>query len=178
LSTLQLKRFGCFAHTLNLIVQSAINKVSELISKVKSVCTHFHKSTTANNKFMTYQKNNGIKEPKKILQDVSTLWNSPFFMLEHFVELETSIRGALGLLDKAPNEWAVINEFCKVLRLFEEATRAVSGDQYITASMVIVITQCLQDVYQQLRNKDNSIETKDLINGIKDRPNEETFKKV
>lgn len=180
LSTLQLKHFGCFAHTLNLIVQSAINKESELINKVKSVCTHFHKSTTANNKFMTYQKNNGIKEPKKILQDISTRWNSTFYMLERFVELETSIRGTLGLLDKAPNglnpnEWAVIKEFCKVLQPFEEATRAVSGEQYIAASMVIVIAQGLQDVCQQLRHEDYSIQTKglinNLINGMNDRQN-------
>lgn len=180
LTKLQLKHFGCFAHTLNLIVQSAINKESELINKVKSVCTHFHKSTTANNKFMTYQKNNGIKEPKKILQDVSTRWNSTFYMLERFVELEISIRGTLGLLDKAPigldpNEWTVLKEFCQVLQPFEEATRAVSGEQYITASMVIVIAQGLQDVCQQLKRQDYSLKTQDLINnlinGMKDRQN-------
>lgn len=153
LSILQLKHFGCFAHILNLIVQSAISKESDIINKVKSICTDFHKSTTANRKFMTYQKNNGIKEPTKILQDVSTRWNSTFYMLERFVELETSIRGTLGLLDKVPNvlylnEWTVIKEFCKVLQPFEEATRAVSGEQYITASMVIVIAQGLQDVCQ------------------------------
>jgi len=180
LSTLQLKHFGCFAHTLNLIVQSAINKESELINKVKSICTYFHKSTTANSKLMTYQENNGIKEPKKLMQDVSTRWNSTFYMLERFVELETSIRGTIGLLDKAPNglnpnEWAVIKELCKVLQPFEEATRSVSGEQYITASMVIVIAQGLQDVCQQLKHQDYSIQTKglinNLINGIKDRQN-------
>lgn len=180
LSILKLKHFGCFAHTLNLIVQSAISKESDIINKVKSICTHFHKSTTANSKFMTYQKNNGIKEPKKILQDISTRWNSTFYMLERFVELETSIRGTLGLLDKAPNvlypnEWTVIKEFCKVLQPFEEATRAVSGEQYITASMVIVIAQGLQDVCQQLTHEDYSQQTKDLINnlinGMKDRQN-------
>ncbi|XP_022162110.1 zinc finger BED domain-containing protein 4-like [Myzus persicae] len=128
LSTLQLKHFGCFAHTLNLIVQSAINKESELINK-----------------------NNGIKEPKKCCK---TFLHPGFYMLERFMELETSVRGTIGLLDKAPNglnpnEWAVIKEFCKVLLPFEEATRAVSGGQYITASMVIVIAQGLQDVCQQ-----------------------------
>lgn len=103
-------------------------------------------------------------------------------MLECFVELEISIRGTLGLLDKVPNvlnpnEWTVIKEFCKVLQPFKEATRAVSDEQYITASMVIVIAQGLQDVCQQLKHEDYSQQTKDLINGMKDRQHWGNLKK-
>lgn len=63
----------------------------------------------------------------------------------------------MGLLDNAPpclnsDEWIVIKEFCSILRPFEEATRAVSGEQYITASLVIVIPQGLKNVYEQMKN--------------------------
>lgn len=86
---------------------------------------------------MINQKNNGIKEPKKLLQDISTRWNSTFYMLEHFRELETPIRGTLGLLDYAPiglnlNEWVVIKKCLQVLQPFEEATRVVGGEQYVS----------------------------------------------
>lgn len=72
-------------------------------------------------------------------------------MLECFVELKTSIRRILGLLDKAPiclnyYERAIKKQFFKILQPFKEATRAVSEHQYITASMVIVIDQGLQNV--------------------------------
>lgn len=71
-------------------------------------------------------------------------------MLDRFVELETSIRGTLVLLDKTPiclncDEWASINQFCIVLQPFEEAIRAVSGPQYITVSIVIVTAQGLKN---------------------------------
>lgn len=132
LRILQLKHLGCFAHTLNLVVQSALTLENDLIDKVKTIVTYFRKSTVANNKLRTYQINNGINEPKKLLQDVQTRWNATYYMLNRFIELEDSIRGTMGLLDKAPqslnsDEWSLIKELCIVLRPFEEATKAVSN---------------------------------------------------
>lgn len=93
LTTLGFKHMGCFAHTMNLIVQSALTLEEDLLSKVKTIVTYFRKSTVANNALKTYQINNGIKEPKKLIQDIQTKWNSTYYMICRFVELETSIRG-------------------------------------------------------------------------------------
>jgi len=49
LGLLKLKHLGCFAHTLNLIVQSALTLENELIDKVKTIVTYFRRSTVANN---------------------------------------------------------------------------------------------------------------------------------
>jgi len=51
-------------------------------------------------------------------------------MISRFVELEDSIRGTLGLLDKGPEnlkgeEWIILKEMCQVLKPFEEAIREV-----------------------------------------------------
>jgi hypothetical protein len=46
-----------------------------------------------------------------------------------------------------------------ILRPFEEATRTVSGDQYITASLVIVIAQRLKNVCEQMKNENYSFRT-------------------
>jgi DNA-binding PucR family transcriptional regulator len=45
---LQWKHFGCYAHTLNLIVQDSLEDVQELVNKLKTIVAHFKRSTTAN----------------------------------------------------------------------------------------------------------------------------------
>jgi hypothetical protein len=56
-------------------------------------------------------------------------------MLERFVELKTSTRKTLGLIDNSPkgffsDDWRVIKELIHILHTFEEATKAVSGSNY------------------------------------------------
>lgn len=136
LNMLGFKNIGCFAHTLNLIVQSALTLEEDLINKVKQIVSHFRRSTVANNALKTYQIDNGIKEPKKLIQDVPTRWNATYYMICRFVELETSVRGTMGLLDNVPDvikpdEWIVLQKFIKVLKPFEGATKAISGEKYM-----------------------------------------------
>lgn len=171
LSILELKHFGCFAHTLNLIVQGALIVESNLLEKIKTIVTHFRKSTLANKKLSNYQLSNGAKEPKKLLQDVNTRWNSTLYMIERFVELESAISGTLGLLDNPTDgltldEWKVTKELCTVLRPFEEATKAVSGDKYMTASMVIVLSEGLKNVCNQLQNESLQTRVNIVINRL------------
>ena len=113
----------------------------------------------------------------KVLQDVSTCWNATLYMLERFVVLEDSIRGTLRLLDNSPPgltpEWKIIKELIVVLHPFEEATKAVSGSNYMTASIVIVIAQGLINVCEQLLKQDYTSRVNDVINkllsGMKDK---------
>jgi hypothetical protein len=149
LNLLQVKSLECFAYTLNLIVQDALKLQLCLTDKIKCIVTHFRKSSRANHKLNVYQTSNGSKVPKKLLQDISTRWNSTYCMLDRFVELEDAIRGTLGLLDNPPNglttdEWAILKELIQVLRPFEEATKAVSGSKYMTTSIIILIAQGLK----------------------------------
>lgn len=171
LSLLKFKSMGCFAHSMNLVVQSALNLESDLIDRVKVIVSYFRKSTIANNKLSTYQMNNSISQPKKLIQDVQTRWNSTYYMLVRFVELEDSIRGTLGLLDRAPenlksDEWTILKELCNVLRPFEEATKAVSGEKYMSASLVIVLSQGLVNVCDKMSKMKYSHRVLDIINKL------------
>lgn len=65
LNILEFKSFGCYAHTLNLIVQNSWKLESSLIEKAMVIVTHFHKSSTENQKLATYQINNGAPQLKK-----------------------------------------------------------------------------------------------------------------
>lgn len=72
ISTLELTHFGCFAHSLNLIVQEALKTQSNLINTVKTIVGHFKRSSNANHQLMLYQENSGAT-PKKLLNDSHTL---------------------------------------------------------------------------------------------------------
>ncbi|KAI4829903.1 hypothetical protein KUCAC02_001563 [Chaenocephalus aceratus] len=72
-------QIGCFAHTINLAAQKStgINKVSRLLSRIRSVVSFFHRSTTA-----AQYKQEMLNVPKhKLIHDVPTRWNSSYDMV-------------------------------------------------------------------------------------------------
>ncbi|XP_021004027.1 zinc finger BED domain-containing protein 4-like [Parasteatoda tepidariorum] len=165
---LKLKHFPCLAHTLNLIVRDALKLLHELIEKIKSVVAFFKRSTTCNEKLLNYQKNNGIEQPKKLIQDVVTRWNSTFYMLERYVLLKDAIKTTIVLINKdlpilSENEWLICEEVVEVLRPFEEITRELSGEKYVTASKIPVIVKGLISVCNKLSMKSIQPITQDIL---------------
>lgn len=77
------KFLRCYAHTLDLIVLGALKtkEVKIILEKVKIIVAHFKRSSKATIKLIDPQKNVGIPNPKKVIQDVVTQWNSTCFML-------------------------------------------------------------------------------------------------
>ena len=71
-SILKWKHFGCYAHSLNLILQDSLLIVNDIIKKVKTIVTFFKRSNSANLKLTKYQEQIGVQQPKKLLQDVVT----------------------------------------------------------------------------------------------------------
>jgi hypothetical protein len=58
------RHFGCFAHSINLIVKEGLKStdMQQLISKVKIIVTHFRKSYIANEKLLIFQRQNGLNK--------------------------------------------------------------------------------------------------------------------
>jgi hypothetical protein len=61
------KFFGCYAHTLNLIVEDAMKLVDNVIGNVKTIVSHFKRGATATSKLMNLQINTGCRTPRKLL---------------------------------------------------------------------------------------------------------------
>ncbi|KAG5862924.1 hypothetical protein JTB14_027432 [Gonioctena quinquepunctata] len=57
-----------------------------------------------------------------------------------------------------PEEWTILKELCQVLKPFE-----VSGENYISASLVIVLNRGLLDVCDKLSKEDYSASIKQVI---------------
>lgn len=105
---------------------------------------------------MNQQKQCGVDVPKKLIQDVNTRWNSTFYMLERFVESEhNSVRSTVAILDSTlpiltSEEWTILKEQINKLSLFQDATKAVSGESYISESLVIVLAGGLHKACERM----------------------------
>lgn len=170
---LRQKHFGCYAHTINLIAQNSIKQASEILNKVKTVVAYFRRSSAAMGKFFDQQRLLKIEPTKRLVQDVVTRWNSTFYMVERFVELEEPIRTTMALIEHdlpiiSVEEWQFMKELVEILRPLEDVTKVMSGQNYVTASSVIILTDGLLDIYRELQNKDYSIISKAVIVAIMD----------
>ncbi|KAL4121219.1 hypothetical protein QTP88_013776 [Uroleucon formosanum] len=172
INTLHLRHLGCFAHTIKLVVKESLKCKSDLINKVKTIVTHFRKSTIAHKILEKNQINNGINEPRKLIQAVSTRWNSEYYMLERIASLEKPVRASLGLLENPPSslttiEWTIVKELCIVLKPFESATKVVSGENYMTAPMILHIVNGLFENLLFPSNSSLSENTKnEIVNDV------------
>lgn len=167
---LRLKHFGCYAHTINLIVQDALKHIIGIVDKIKSIVAHFKRSTSATAKLIEQQKRLGL-EPKKLIQDVSTRWNSTYHMIERFTELEEPIRTTMALINTtlpivSMEEWEFLKEITKVLEPMDTITNFMSGEKFVTASSVIILTDGLMGIYKNFKNTKLNKLSLDVINTI------------
>lgn len=140
------KHLPCFAHTLNLIPTNIIKDdiiVSEFCKKIKNIVTYFKHSVVAADELRA-------RSTLKLIQSVETRWNSTYDMLERFIELADKISGILLQQPAAPimltaSELHAVKEFVQLLKPFDEATRIICGEHYITGSKVIPIVNTLKN---------------------------------
>ena len=147
------RHLPCFAHTLNLIVQEATEKdaeLAELRQKCRSIVTYFKQSVKARDKLTEVQKQMGGEE-KKLIRDVVTRWNSSYYMYERLVEQYKAVNTTLCFFDHSQlclssPEVSIMSDAVKMLRHFEQATREISADKYLSVSKVIPLARSLQCV--------------------------------
>ncbi|KAJ8871858.1 hypothetical protein PR048_028198 [Dryococelus australis] len=169
------KHFGCFAHAINLFVKDGLREktATSVIYRIKTIVAHFRRSNTSHEKLMTCQRNSG-ETPLKLLQDVPTRWNSAFYMLERFTNLEYAIRSTIALLDKdfpvlTAGEWRIVIRLCHVLRPFEGVTKTVSGETYCTASLVIPLVNGMHSMCTNLMKEEFCEPVRNVVMTIQQR---------
>lgn len=142
---------SCFAHNINLVVSKALGdeNVVELVSiinKVKNIVSYFKHSNVAQDDLRSEQPKEGKTDGSflYLIQEVATRGNSTFYCLERFALLSGHVGKILlsPYHKKAPPmltrvELAMVEECLHILKPFESATAEISGEKYISASLVI-----------------------------------------
>ena len=144
-----IQSLSCLAHSLQLIIKDGLllqPSVQLLLSVGRSIVRHYHRSNTAFQIFKKIQLQLGLPE-HWLIQDVSTRWNRSFYMLKRLVEQKKAITAANTEChpptELRAQQWILAEKVIKILQIFEEATREVSGD-YASASVIIPIINTLQ----------------------------------
>lgn len=127
----------CFAHTLNLVVQNALDdtkNIANIITKVKNLVTFFKQSVSASDELHKICK-------YKLKQSVTTRWNSVFYMLDSIAS--TIVKFSYGPPMLSDSELFSVNKMISLLKLFEAATKELCGQNYNTGSKIIPLMHCL-----------------------------------
>ncbi|KAM9758712.1 E3 SUMO-protein ligase ZBED1-like [Menidia menidia] len=152
----------CVAHTLNLASQKAlkVDRVSELLVKVRKVVTYFHKSPQAAEVLREIQSQ--LRLPNhKLIHDVCTRWNSSVDMLERFWEQQPALLNAMlsrrirrgeGLIAVNEDDMTLIQEIIKLMCPVKVATTLLSEEKSPTISMIAPIQAKLHKHF----SKDNT----------------------
>ncbi|XP_071051249.1 E3 SUMO-protein ligase ZBED1-like [Onthophagus taurus] len=140
----------CIAHTLNLCTMNTLKHadLQQLLEKCKNIVGHFKRSTVASGELAKMQDQ--MKLPLlKVKQDVSTRWNSCLTMMQRLEELKVPLSAAMSNLPGSPSllsseDWALIKDCICILKPIEAMTSELSGEKYITLSIIIPLIRGVQ----------------------------------
>lgn len=123
---LQIRHTICIAQTLNLTVPKSCDQTRQIV-------TYFRTSTTVKEKLAQVQLQMG-GPVKKLMNEVSTRWNSTYLMLERMAEQKESVLVSLASLQSdipqlTTYDYKIIEETLHVLAPFNQATVELSEDQ-------------------------------------------------
>ncbi|KAI4901092.1 hypothetical protein NFI96_010466, partial [Prochilodus magdalenae] len=154
----------CMAHTLQLAVNDGVfsqRSISDVIAVSRRIVGHFKHSHLAISRLRTIQTEVGL-QPKALQQDVSTRWNSTFYMLQTLLEQKRAI-GAYAADFELPatltaSQWSLIENIVKLLAPFEELTREICQSDAL-ASNVIPSVNALKRLLSKSAHSDFGVKT-------------------
>ncbi|XP_065177356.1 uncharacterized protein LOC135808138 [Sycon ciliatum] len=153
----------CAAHMLQTCLRHALDSskpVQKLLAEGRRLVGHFHHSSHAtaqlNAQQVSHAKENKLtlQQPLRLMQDVTTRWNSMYYMLRRLLELRPHVNSVLVDTAKTPKadhralllkekRWATAEQLMEVLAPSEKATRLLSGQKYLTISCVMPVVMSL-----------------------------------
>ena len=150
----------CYAHILNLIVQSGLKSIHESIAKVRNAVRYVRASPTRFEKFQECFENEKIKAKCLSSLDVPTRWNSTYLMLVCALKF-------VRAFDRLEEEDGHYKIFMKFLGIFYELTLRFSGSLFVTSNTYFHELISIEDQLQQLCSVDRDLLLRSLVVEVK-----------
>ncbi|CAM4573621.1 unnamed protein product [Leuciscus chuanchicus] len=137
----------CTGHTLQLVINAALKhpSIEKPVGAARCLVEYFKKSELASSKLREKQQQMATPE-HSLVQDISTRWNSTFYMISRLLEQRWPVTATLSdssvtqrgkrYLDLKPDQWSLLEELSTVLKPFECVTVFMSGQKYATISAI------------------------------------------
>lgn len=164
---------SCFAHSINLTVQSSLDCIDSTLSKVKSIVQYFKKSSHALAKLNDYQKRTS-SPILKLKQDCPTRWNSTYEMINRIIAIKDPIIATLAVLGNPelnclnPQDWIILENARDILKIFYEVTVEISAEKYVTLSKEIIFIKTLNKFVLNFNNNTLPREIHSMCQVLKD----------
>ncbi|KAJ4772136.1 Zinc finger BED domain-containing protein DAYSLEEPER [Rhynchospora pubera] len=134
----------CAAHIINLVVQAGINAIKQSIENVRGAVNKIKNSPLLEEEFRRRATEVGLDSSKGLSSDVSTRWNSTYFMLRDALYFRNAFKRMHSVdptrfADLQSNEpWDEVSALCKCLRIFHLITELFSGTSYPTSNLFFI----------------------------------------
>ncbi len=162
----------CVGHTLQLSVIKSFELpiITRMLSRLRKIVGHFHRSEKATRNLCEKQKQLGVPV-HKLINDCVTRWGSTYSMLNRYIEQQQPIcavflenRDARQFMP-SDDEISAAEELVAVLEIFQRATEIVSGEKYPTLGIVQPLLQKLlfHTLAESLSDKPLSKNIKEVI---------------
>lgn len=96
------RHIPCLAHTINLIAQCGLDEIQNVHKKLKSIVEHFKRSTKSNVKLKNTLKQMNYSD-LKLIQDVSTRWNSTHDMFQRCIDIKEPLMSTIAIIGNVDN---------------------------------------------------------------------------
>ncbi|XP_072936589.1 zinc finger BED domain-containing protein 4-like [Epargyreus clarus] len=123
----------CFIHSLQRVITESLKcqpDLMEMLAASRRIVTHFNHSGLAQEKLKAIQKELNLPE-HQLVQDVSTRWNSTYYLQERLLEQKRAVSLYIADHDKlsnlTPHQWNLMEQCISLLKPFEEITKITSS---------------------------------------------------
>ncbi|CAK1592037.1 unnamed protein product [Parnassius mnemosyne] len=136
----------CFIHTLQRAINESLKaqvEVTTMIASGRRLVTHFNHSGLAQEKLLAIQKELNLPE-HQLVQDISTRWNSTFYLMERLLEQKRAISLFVADHDTLTNltaqQWCLMEQCINLLKPFEEITKITSSGLSCVSEVIPHVT--------------------------------------